>query len=149
MRENVFAHLQSEVRLRGQRDRWSQVPRPGCEFLTLMFFVITPDGFEFPDTFFIATTPEAISSWMNRNRCWTCFVFLEVPSSHGLDESYNVDAVRRFVSKRSDQINKLFGQKVHLRGKCDCRLSFALRSDQGAGPSCRTCFSLLSIAQLA
>ena len=50
-----------------------------------MYFVITSDGFEVPDTFLTETTPEATSSWMKRNRSWTCFVFLEVPNLVAID----------------------------------------------------------------
>ena len=80
----------------------------------VMYFVITSEGFEVPATFLIETTPEATSSWINRNRSWTCFVFLEVPNLVAIDLPAVLSVwIRIFTfleswdSRRNDLMNKL------------------------------------------
>ena len=80
----------------------------------VMYFVIISDGFEVPATFLTETTPEATSSWMKRNRSWTCFVFLEVPNLVAIDLPVVLSVwIRMFTfleswdSKRSDLVTKL------------------------------------------
>ena len=80
----------------------------------VMYFVITSEGFEVPATFLIETTPEATSSWINRNRSWTCFVFLEVPNLVAIDLPAVLSVwIRIFTfleswdSRSNDLMNKL------------------------------------------
>ena len=107
-----------------------------------MYFVITSEGFEVPATFLIETTPEATSSWINRNRSWTCFVFLEVPNLVAIDLPAVLSVwIRIFTfleswdSRSNDLIrhSKSYGVKFCLSaGECNCSLCPTLRSDQSA-----------------
>ena len=109
----------------------------------VMYFVITSEGFEVPATFLIETTPEATSSWINRNRSWTCFVFLEVPNLVAIDLPAELSVWSRIFtfleswdSRSSDltfRHSKSYGVKFCFSaGESNCSLCSALRSDQSA-----------------
>ena len=63
---------------------------------------------------FLETTPEATSSWMKRNRSWTCCVFFEVPNLVAIDLPAVLSVwirmftfLERWDSRSNDLMNKL------------------------------------------
>ena len=103
--------------LHSARPMGSVIPRVDrCLWSTslVMYFVITSEVFKVPATFLIATMPEVTSSWINKNRSWTCLVFLEVPKRVAIDLPAVLSVWSLMLtfcavcdSKRSERINRL------------------------------------------